>query len=147
MELFQSLFILLAISYASLQFDQTDNWAASIVDYSKNYKFMSITELFLCNSTATLNEIRQLVKRLNSNGIYCNVNLIEHDQNENNENDSIAMTKILASINIEYHPIMLVDTNCSFTSSILKLVNFLSSDFYVIFFLYVIVIGIRNGNV
>lgn len=105
-----------------MQFDQIDNWAASISDYSKNYKFMSITELFLCNR---MNGIHRLVKRLNAKGIYCNVNLIDVTTFGHN-NQNIKLAEILSSINFEHHPIMLVDTECAFTPVLLKMVNILT---------------------
>lgn len=125
MDPFQSLFILLAISRASMQFDRIDNWAASISDYSKYYKFMSITELFLCNRTASLSDIHRLVKSLNAKSIYCNVNLIDVTPFAHNSKN---MAKVLSSINFERHPIMLVDVECAFTPALLKLVNFASFE-------------------
>lgn len=124
MDPFQSLFILLAISQASqasMQFDRIDNWAASISDYSKYYKFMSIIELFVCNRTEG---IHRLVKSLNAKGIYCNVNLIDVTPFGHNSKNT-KLPEILSSINFERHPIMLVDTECAFTPALLKLVNFL----------------------
>lgn len=116
MDVLQSIVMLLAIFQASLPLD-SHNWTESVSDYSKNYKFMSITELFLCRANAN---VHRVVKSLNARGIYCNVHLIEKAAFGHN-NRKIA--KILSSINCERHTIMLVDTGCAFTPTLLKMVK------------------------
>lgn len=74
MAMLQSIVIIFAIFQASLQLN-CYNWTESVSDYSKNYKFMSITELFLCDVKSN---VHRVVKSLNEKGIYCNVNLIEN---------------------------------------------------------------------
>lgn len=116
MDVFQSIVMLFAIFQASLQLDNY-NWTESVSAYIKNYKFMSITELFLCDINSN---VQRVVKSLNARGIYCNVNLIEMAPNNHN-NKKIAKT--LSSINFEHHTIMLVDTGCDFARTLLKLVK------------------------
>lgn len=112
MDAFQLIVILFAIFQASLQLDNY-NWTESVSDYSKNYKFMSITELFLCDSN-----VHRVVKSLNERGIYCNVNLIENATFGHNNRK---LAKILSSINLERHTSMIVDVRCAL--KLLKLIN------------------------
>lgn len=124
MKVIQSFLVFFTILHGSMQFDRSiDTWAEGISEFAKNYKFMSIAELFLCH-TMTSSGIHRLVRRLNAKGIYCNVNLIDVTPFGHNSKNT-KLPEILSSINFERHPIMLVDTECAFTPALLKLVNFL----------------------
>jgi hypothetical protein len=117
MRFIQAFLIFLALLHGSTQinFNRIDTWAEGISVFAKNYKFMSLAELFLCESM-TSNGAHRLARRLNERDIYCNVNLIDTTQFDH-------IDRMLASINYQRHTIMIVDLECAFAWTLVKIVS------------------------